>query len=79
MKDGSTHLAHKQEHAVDTDSGAVVALTLHGGVEGDTSTIEKTLDAADENLKRLARPAISPRRERAPKKPSATRAITANA
>jgi transposase len=52
MKDGSTHLAHKQEHAVDMDSGAVVAVTLHGGVAGDTSTIEKTLDAADENLKK---------------------------
>src|SRR5438477_7382365 len=52
MKDGSTHLAHKQEHAVDMDSGAVVAMTLHGGVAGDTSTIEKTLDAADENLKK---------------------------
>ena len=33
MKDGSTHLAHKQEHAVDMDSGAVVAMTLHGGVQ----------------------------------------------
>jgi transposase len=52
MKDGSTHLAHKLEHAVDMDSGAVVGLTLHGGVEGDTSTIEKTLDVADENLKK---------------------------
>jgi transposase len=52
MKDGRTHIGHKQEHAVDMDSGAVVAVTLHGGVEGDTSTIEKTLDAADENLKK---------------------------
>lgn len=52
MKDGRTHLAHKQEHAVDMDSGAVVAVTLHGGVAGDTSTIEKTLEAADENLKK---------------------------
>ena len=52
MKDGSTHLSHKQEHAVDMESGAVVAVTLHGGVEGDTSTIEKTLDAADKNLKK---------------------------
>jgi transposase len=52
MKDGSTHLGHKQEHAVDMDSGAVVAVTLHGGVAGDTATIEKTLDAADENLKK---------------------------
>jgi hypothetical protein len=47
MKDGSTHIGHKQEHAVDMDSGA--AVTLHGGAEGDTSTIAKTLDAADEN------------------------------
>jgi len=50
MKDGSTHIGHKQEHAVDMDSGAVVAVTLHGGAAGDTSTIERTLDAADENL-----------------------------
>jgi transposase len=52
MKDGSTRLGHKQEHAVDMDSGAVVAVTLHGGVAGDTATLEKTLDATDENLKR---------------------------
>ena len=52
MKDGRTHLAHKAEHAVDMDYGAVVAVTLHGGAEGDTSTIDKTLDAADENLKK---------------------------
>jgi len=50
MKDGRTHMGHKQEHAVDMDSGAVVAVTLHGGTTGDTSTIKKTLDAADENL-----------------------------
>ena len=52
MKDGSTHIGHKQEHAVDMDSGAVVAVTLHGGAAGDTSTIGETLDAADENLKK---------------------------
>lgn len=28
MKDGSTHLAHKGEHAVDLTSGALVAMTL---------------------------------------------------
>ena len=28
MKDGRTHLAHKAEHAVDLDTGAVVAVTL---------------------------------------------------
>ena len=30
MKDGRTHLAHKAEHAVDLETGAVVAVTLQG-------------------------------------------------
>jgi transposase len=50
MKDGRTHLAHKQEHAVDMESGAIVAATLQGANEGDTSTIEGTLEAAEKNL-----------------------------
>jgi transposase len=50
MKDGRTHLAHKQEHAVDMDTGAVVAVTIQGATEGDTATIEGTLGAAVENL-----------------------------
>jgi transposase len=50
MKDGRTHLAHKQEHAVDMDTGAVVAVTVQGGAEGDTSTLEPTLDRAEQNL-----------------------------
>jgi transposase len=29
MKDGRTHLAHKAEHAVDMETGAIVAVTLH--------------------------------------------------
>jgi transposase len=51
MKDGSTHLAHKAEHAVDMDSGAIVAVTLDGGVKGDTTTI---LDTLLETTKSLA-------------------------
>src|SRR5664279_3370660 len=43
MKDGSTHLAHKAEHAVDLDTGAVVAVTLQGADEGDTTTLDQTL------------------------------------
>jgi transposase len=50
MKDGSTHLAHKEEHAVDMDTGAVVAVTLNGGTAGDTTTLEGTLAEAEENL-----------------------------
>ena len=36
MKDGRTHLAHKAEHAVDMETGAIVAVTLHGADVGDT-------------------------------------------
>jgi hypothetical protein len=36
-------LAHKAEHAVDLDSGAVVAVTLQGADKGDTTTLEQTL------------------------------------
>ena len=37
MKDGTTHLAYKPEHAVDLDTGAVVAAELHPADEGDTT------------------------------------------
>jgi transposase len=50
MKDGRTHLAHKEEHAVDLDTGAVVAVTLVPASAGDTATIEGTLEAAVKNL-----------------------------
>jgi transposase len=46
MKDGRTHLAHKAEHAVDLDTGAIVAVTLQGADEGDTATIVETATAA---------------------------------
>jgi transposase len=50
MKDGRTHLAHKAEHAVDVETGAIVAVTVQGADEGDTSTIGKTLEGAEEQL-----------------------------
>ena len=43
MKDGRTHLAHKAEHAVDLDTGAVLAVTLQGADRGDTTTLDETL------------------------------------
>ena len=46
MKDGRTHLAHEAEHAVDLDTGAVVAVTLQGADQGDTTTLEETLSEA---------------------------------
>ena len=50
MKDGRTHLAHKAEHAVDLDTGAIVAVTLQGADEGDTTTIVETAIAAAEQV-----------------------------
>lgn len=46
MKDGRTHLAHKAEHAVDLETGAIVAVTLQGADQGDTTTIVETVSAA---------------------------------
>lgn len=46
MKDGRTHLAHKAEHAVDMETGAVVAVTLQAADRGDTESLEATLDEA---------------------------------
>jgi len=54
MKDSRTHLAHKAEHAVDLQTGAVVAVTLQGADEGDTTTIEQTLVEAAEQLEQAA-------------------------
>jgi transposase len=50
MKDGRTHLAHKAEHAVDLETGAVVAVVLHSATAGDTQTVLKTLCQAGENI-----------------------------
>jgi len=50
MKDGRTHLAHKAEHAVDMETGAVVAVTMHGADKGDTQTLMSTLSQVAENL-----------------------------
>ena len=50
MKDGRTHLAHKTEHVVDMETSAIIAVTVQGADEGDTSTISKTLAEAQEQL-----------------------------
>lgn len=50
MKDGTTHLAHKAEHAVDMETGAVIAVTLQAADQGDTTTIKQTLAETAENL-----------------------------
>ena len=42
LKDGRTHLAYKPEHAMDLDTGAVVAAEVHAADQGDTTTIKRT-------------------------------------
>lgn len=46
MKDGRTHLAYKAEHAVDLETGAVLALTVQPGDRGDTASMSATLTEA---------------------------------
>jgi hypothetical protein len=53
MKDGTTHLAHKAEHAVDMESSAVIAVTLQAADQGDTATIKETLAETAGNLAHL--------------------------
>jgi transposase len=49
MKDGRTHLAHKAEHAVDLETGAIVGVTVQDASDGDTETsIETLIDAAEQ-------------------------------
>ena len=50
MKDGRTHLAHKVEHAVDLDTGAVVGMTIQPANTGDTKTFTETTAEAMHRL-----------------------------
>lgn len=51
MKDGRTHLAHKAEHAVDLDSGAIAAVTIQPADRGDTTSVFETLTEACDQVK----------------------------
>jgi transposase len=50
MKDGRTHLAHKAEHAVDLDTGALLAVTVQGADVGDTTSLVETAIMAAEQI-----------------------------
>src|SRR5262245_34005241 len=50
MKDGRTHMAHKVEHAVDLDTGAIVGVTVQDADAGDTETSIETLITAAERV-----------------------------
>jgi transposase len=55
MKDGRTHLAHKVEHGVDLESGALVVVTVQPADRGDTETVRATLTEASEAIAQMAR------------------------
>ena len=48
MKDGRTHLAHRDEQAVDLETGAVVGFSVQDAAAGDTETMVETLLTAAE-------------------------------
>jgi transposase len=50
MKDGRTHLAHKAEHAVDLETGAIVGVTVQDADDGDAETSIETLISAAEHI-----------------------------
>ena len=58
MKDGRTHLAHKAEHAVDLDTGALLAVTVQGADVGDTTSLVETAIMAAEQIE-VASAAVS--------------------
>ncbi|MGH7348317.1 MAG: transposase, partial [Candidatus Rokuibacteriota bacterium] len=60
MKDGRTHLAHKAEHAIDLDSGALVAVTLQGADVGDTTSLLETAIAAAEHVEAAHAASLTP-------------------
>ena len=50
MKDGRTHLAYKAEHAIDLDSGLLLAATIHHGDRADSESLPESLVTSQANL-----------------------------
>jgi transposase len=50
LKDGRMRLAHEPEHAVDLDTGAVVAAEMRPADRGDTAALPGTLESAARHL-----------------------------
>ena len=53
MKDGTTHLAYKSEHAVDLATDAMLGVNIYLADQGDTATVCETLQSVKENLASL--------------------------
>lgn len=56
MKDGRTHMAYKAEHAVDLDSGLIVAPVVYRGNDADAETLAVTVEVAREQLQAAGSP-----------------------
>ena len=50
MKNGRTHLAHKAEHGVDLETGAILSSTVQDASENDSATLPETLTMAAEQV-----------------------------
>jgi len=50
MKDGRTHLAYKSEHAIDLESGLLLAATIHHGDRADSESLIESLVTAQANV-----------------------------
>lgn len=50
MKDGTTHLAYKTEHAIDVESDLILAAAVYAADEADPATLPRTLALAQTNL-----------------------------
>jgi transposase len=50
MKDGTTHLAYKAEHAVDLDTEMILAAEVYFANQADQRTLEDTVNQAQVNL-----------------------------
>jgi len=50
MKDGPTHLAYKAEHVVDLETEIIVAAEIYHADQGDTQTLEDSVQQAQTNL-----------------------------
>jgi transposase len=53
MKDGTTHLAYKAEHAIDLDSDLVVSASIYRGDHADDESLAATLDDARDHLEAI--------------------------
>jgi len=53
MKDGTTHLAYKAEHAVDLETSVLVAAEVHPADKGDTTTLPETITKVEAHLDHL--------------------------